>query len=326
MSFKQSKPRGRAASAFDRLRGRGQSGSEPEPPARPEHSDLDRWLTPLFGERLEEIESGLVEGDEAGWGLFRELDDDLWALLLTLEYDDFPGIRSFLPALPPRSIQEKWNGASGPALAAQSVAFYRKLKEIQGRFGQPGLADAKVLDVGCGWGRLTRMLARDLKPGNLYGCDPVEEILDVCRETGVPARLERSEFLPERFPFETDFDLIFAFSVLTHVSEPAAKAALRAAAKSLEPGGLFVFTIRPASYFDVNPLMAEAAGRLGSPYVFVAHPAEDHPQYAGEEMTYGESIITLPWIEEHSSDEFEITDVAMMTADIYQVVVTLRKK
>ncbi|MBN8867460.1 MAG: class I SAM-dependent methyltransferase [Solirubrobacterales bacterium] len=320
----------RASSALGRFRRR-------PPEATPEeigHSDLDRWLVPLFGPQLEAIE-GRIEGRGAeGYREFRELDDDLWSLLLTLEYDAFPGIRSFLPELPPRAIQEQWNGASGPALAAQGVCFYRKLKEVQARHGRRGLAESAVLDFGCGWGRLTRMLARDVDPGGLFGCDPVEEILEACRRTGVPAELARSEFLPERLPFDQAFDLVFAFSVLTHVSERSALALLGAIESALEPGGLFVFTIRPSAYLDVNPLMEPAVERLGPgreeldgpAYVFVPHDVEEeHPQYDGTEMSYGEAVVTLPWIEQNAPG-FELADVAVLTGDIYQVVVTLRKR
>ena len=48
------------------------------------------------------------------------------------------------------------------------------------RMARPYLR-GRVLDYGCGWGRLVRFLARDVPQGSLYGCDPVEAILDVCR-------------------------------------------------------------------------------------------------------------------------------------------------
>src|SRR5680860_1739698 len=92
---------------------------------------------------------------------------------------------------------------------------------MQAAYGATDLSGSRVLDFGCGWGRLTRMLAKDLNPGLLYGCDPVESILDVTRESEVPATLARSEFLPETLPFEEKFDLIFSFSVFTHISEKA---------------------------------------------------------------------------------------------------------
>jgi trans-aconitate methyltransferase len=86
------------------------------------------------------------------------------------------------------------------------------------------------------WGRITRFLARDLRPGRLYGCDPVEDILDVCRRSGVPATLARSDFLPDRLPFEEQFDLVFAFSVFTHLSEAAHERCLRALHRAISPG------------------------------------------------------------------------------------------
>lgn len=61
-----------------------------------------------------------------------------------------------------------------------------------------------------------------LNPVRLHGCDPVEDIPDVSRKTGVPAGLARSEFLPEKLPFpdaQDKFGLIFSFSVFTHISE-----------------------------------------------------------------------------------------------------------
>ena len=52
-----------------------------------------------------------------------------------------------------------------------------------------------VLDFGCGWGRLTRYLARDVAPGRLFGCDPVDVDPRRCRETprpGHPRAVARS--------------------------------------------------------------------------------------------------------------------------------------
>ncbi len=301
-------------------------------------SGLDEWLVPLFGEELDRIEAAVTGAGPEGYAEFKPLDDDLWSLLLIKEYESYPGIRNFLPDLPDPALQQMWNGTSGPALAAQSVCFYRKLKEMQKAHGESKLKKSKVLDFGCGWGRLTRMLAKDLKPGNLYGCDPVDDILDVCRQGGVPADLARSEFLPETLPFSEKFDLIFAFSVFTHISEAAHIASLKAIHDGLEPGGLFVVTIRPPAYVDFNPLMQPAIERLGpnyhdellgSKYVFVPHETNGHPQYdsaAEAAMSYGETIITLPYIRNRWASMFKLLDVSVLTGDMYQVAVTLRKR
>ncbi|MBK5232544.1 MAG: class I SAM-dependent methyltransferase [Thermoleophilia bacterium] len=301
----------------------------------PAPARLDDWLVPLFGGELDRIETAVKDAGPEGYREFRSLDDDLWSMLLTLDYDAYPGIRSYLPDLPEPTLQEMWNGTSGPALAAQSVCFYRKLKEMQAAHGTADLSGSRTLDFGCGWGRLTRMLAKDLDPGLLHGCDPVESILDVSRETHVPAELARSEFLPETLPFDGKFDLIFSFSVFTHISEKAHLASLGAIHEGLNPGGIFVVTIRPPAYINVNPLMQPAVDRLGPDrlkvlrdpqYVFVPHETEGHPQFGGEEMHYGEAVVTLPYVREKWSSMFDLLDVSILSGDMYQVALTLRRR
>lgn len=299
---------------------------------------LDWWLDPLFSESLDQIESALQGAGPEGYALFRDLDDDLWSLLLTKEFESWPGIRSFLPDLPDPALQQMWNGTSGPTLAAQSVCFYRKLKEMQKLHGTGLLERCRTLDFGCGWGRLTRMLGRDVEPGLLYGCDPVDSILDVSRQCRVPANLARSEFLPEELPFEERFDLVFAFSVFTHISEAAHLASLEAIHSGLAPDGLLVVTVRPPSYISHNPMMQSAAKALGSDplaalkepnYLFMPHDTDGHPQYdedADDPMSYGETVIPLAYIREKWASMFDLLDVSLMTGDMYQVAVTLRRK
>jgi SAM-dependent methyltransferase len=287
----------------------------PEPPPR-----YDAWLDALH-ERLAPIESACAAGGTERYALFRELDLDLWALLLTQEYDAYPNIRALLPAVPDAALQQLWNGTSGAALAAQGAAFYRKLRERYARHSDRPLAKSRVLDFGCGWGRLTRFLARDVEPGNLYGCDPVEHILDVCRQTRVPGTFARSDFVPERLPFDGQFDLAFAFSVFTHLSETSHEASLGALHAALRPGGILVVTIRPPAYLGISPPPGEAR------YVFHPHPAEpSHFQYGGAgEMQYGETVVTLPYVRERWSPRFELLDVDVLLGDLHQVMLTLRR-
>jgi SAM-dependent methyltransferase len=281
----------------------------------------DSWLEPFHARQLEPIETACADGGVDRYALFRELDADLWALLLTQEYSAYPNIRALLPSVPEPALQQLWNGTSGAPLAAQGAAFYRKLLERYAQHSHLPLARARVLDFGCGWGRLTRFLARDVDPGNLYGCDPVEEILDVCRRTRVPGTFARNDFLPERLPFDGPFDLAFAFSVFTHLSEPAHERSLRALHAVMAPGGILVVTIRPPAYLGLSPEPGEAR------YVFRPHPAEpSHYQYGGTgEMHYGETVVTLPYVRERWSPRFELLAADLLIGDLHQVVLTLRR-
>jgi SAM-dependent methyltransferase len=286
----------------------------------------DCWLEGYHGVRLAEIDAACASG--GSFALFRDLDVDLWMLLLLKEYDAYPGIRALLPDMPDASLQELWNGASGLALAAMGAGFYRKLRERYAEHGERPLAGSRVLDFGCGWGRLTRFLARDVDPGGLNGCDPAPTILDVCRETRVPAILARTDFVPESLPFDAPFDLAFAFSVFTHLSEAAHEASLRALHDALRPGAILVVTIRPPAYLHVSPLLQPTAlAPDEARYLFVAHEAQDsHPQYAGGEMTYGETVITLPYVRERWAPLFELVAVDLLIDDLHQVMLTLRRR
>jgi SAM-dependent methyltransferase len=211
-----------------------------------------------------------------------------------------------------------------------------KLRERFDEYGNVPMAQARVLDFGCGWGRLTRLLARDVSPGHLYGCDPVGGIVEACRASSVPAQFERMDFVPERLPFDQKFDLVFAFSVFTHLSERAHEASLSAIHGSLRPDGVLVLTVRPPEYLWSCSLMAPALealrpgviDRMSDPlYLFVPHEADvGHPQYGGGEMTYGETVITRSYIRERWSTLFDLVAVDLLIGDLQQVVLTLRRR
>jgi SAM-dependent methyltransferase len=296
---------------------------------------LDEWLAHYFDARLSELDAACAGAGGEALPLFRDLDDDLWALLLSRNYVRYPNIRALLPDLPERSLQMRWNGTAGLQLINQGKAFYVRAKQRFSRSSAVALEDSKVLDFGCGWGRLTRFFARDVAPGAVFACDPVEEILDVSRRLRVPATLAACDFIPKRMPFEERFELVFSFSVFTHISEAAHDACLRAIHASLSPGGILIVTVRSPAYLGHSDAMRSLLGSLGSDplaalaeprYLFVPHAAEpQHPQYHGGEMTYGETVISLPYIEQRWAPLFELVDVSLLTEDMHQVVLTLRR-
>ncbi|MFN8112837.1 MAG: class I SAM-dependent methyltransferase [Solirubrobacterales bacterium] len=315
----------------------------PPPPPPPDPRDLlnhmrvDNWLTNLFGAELDPIEERIAAGatgDEA-YGLFRGLDDDLWALLLSGQYSAYPAIRGLLPDVPEPHLQLSWNGADGLGLLSQSKSFYAHVKRMHAEHHGGELSGARILDFGCGWGRLTRFFARDVPAGALHGCDPVESILDVCRTSRVPAELHRSDFVPESLPVD-GIDVAFSFSVFTHLSERAAQTCLNAIHDALNPDGIAVLTIRPPDYLGLDEKMHGARDELGpDPYAAMSEPQfvfaphgvdEGHPQYQGGEMTYGDTVVSLAYVREHWTERFELVDVRATLEDMFQVAVTLRRR
>jgi SAM-dependent methyltransferase len=296
---------------------------------------FDPWLS-LFEEPLRELDAACEREGLGALPRFRVLDDDLWTVLLTRSYERYPHIRELMPLLPSADLQLRWNGAVGLELLTQGKVFHRRAREGLARHGHGRLDDSAVLDFGCGWGRLTRFFIREVPEGSLFGCDPVESILDFCRTSGIPAEFARCDARPERLPFERRFDLVVAFSVFTHLSEAAHLACLRAIHGALAPGGLLIATIRPPAYLTGHELGRDLLPDLGADpitalsvprYLFSPHPAEpEHPQYQGGEMDYGEAVISLPYVRQRWSELFELLDVALLTEDMHQVALTLRRR
>ncbi len=313
-------------------------GRAPEARSPPPHEDrLDSWLAQFYGGRLAALDTACAQdASPRQYALFRDLDDDVWSLLLTQQYELYPHVRALLPSMPEPELQELWNGRSGLPLASQSRSFYARLRASYARHGERPLAEASVLDFGCGWGRLTRFLARDVAPGRLFGCDPVEGILDVCRANRVAATFARSELVPERLPFDEHFDLAFAFSVFTHLSERAHERSLLALHRSLRPRGILIVTIRPPAYLSwcepmrslLDALGPDPEASLAAPrHLFAPHAADPrHPLNHGQgEMHYGESVITMAYVRDRWSSRFELLDVDVQVDDPYQVMLTLRR-
>jgi hypothetical protein len=96
---------------------RGGTGAPAEPaPRASADGRYDSWLQSTHGATLAALDAACATDPRLE--LFRALDDDLWALLLTQEYTAYPHIRARLPAVPEPGLQELWNGASGVTLAA----------------------------------------------------------------------------------------------------------------------------------------------------------------------------------------------------------------
>ncbi|HKP89120.1 MAG TPA: class I SAM-dependent methyltransferase [Thermoleophilaceae bacterium] len=115
-----------------------------------------------------------------------------------------------------------------------------------------------ILDFGCGCGRVARHWA-NLDGPELHGCDYNPELVDWCR-----ANLEfmeaRVNGLEPPLPYESaSFDLVYAISVLTHLTEPLATAWLDELARVVRPGGLLLVTTHGKLHRDGIPPRSRAA-------------------------------------------------------------------
>jgi SAM-dependent methyltransferase len=248
--------------------------------------------------------------------------------LIRLPHPEYPALSRLLPAMASEETQMHWTGAHGLSLLSQSLSFVRIVSNMYGLLTGRSLEDGRILDFGCGYGRIIRLMYHFTEPHNIHGVDPYQPSIDLCRECGLPGNFHLSDYLPASLPFSVgDFDLIYAFSVYTHLSMRATRQTLSVLRRYISDRGLLVITIRPKEIWSV------LAGNDGSPET-VAERQRKHrtegfvfdPQQPGHEVdgdiVYGDTSISLEWLE-HEIPGWKIRAHVLSPDDPMQSVVFL---
>jgi len=103
-------------------------------------------------------------------------------------------------------------------------------------------ADGRVLDVGCGNGWATRLMAQQASHGRVVGIDISDEMVDLARETAVLSNVEFREASAERLPFaENEFTHAFSMESLYYYGNILR--ALQEIRRVLKPGGRFACVV-----------------------------------------------------------------------------------
>ena len=149
---------------------------------------------------------------------------------------------------PPRRLADYVGDSDFRATGEEFLGHFRELADLR--------PSDRVLEIGCGIGRMARVLVPVLRPPGSYdGFDIVASGIAWCREryreTPVPFRFQHADLHNARynpggaeradeyrFPSDDEaFDLAIATSVFTHLLAPAAERYLAETARVLAPGG-----------------------------------------------------------------------------------------
>jgi hypothetical protein len=183
----------------------------------------------------------------------RQLDDHEWFQA----HDALAGgaisgtnVHRDLPGLPTSDQQTRFTGYSGTENLQQAFRFYRYCLDITSARG-PVAATDRILDFGCGWGRVARFWLREVRPSQIWCIDCMTDAIELLHSTRMPANILKNNPLPPVTGLPESFRLIYAYSVFSHLSEDAALQWIDYFAEHLEPGGHLVFTTMGLEYLAV---------------------------------------------------------------------------
>ena len=279
---------------------------------------------PIRQHLLSRLDKAFQAGPVEGFACLRSMAPATVGQLLLDIPARYPHAASALPRMPSIEVQQNWTGNHGVHLLRQSIVFAESIANGYRRHGSTPLETTNVLDYGCGWGRLMRLMYAYVAPEHLYGCDPWDQSLDICRDTGIKGHLAQCEYIPKQLPFATSFNLIYAFSVFTHLSQRTADAVMATFRRGIGRDGILAITIRPESYWDQykgDDATVQRMKRLHTEqgYAFVPH---DKALPDGE-VTYGDTSMTLQYIEQRWTD-WRIVETLINARDPLQRLVFLK--
>lgn len=189
-------------------------------------------------------------------------DSSAWyeTLVRSLHHEELSPLGEVLPGFPSEELQANTTGLSSEAAIRQAYEFYLNVRDALAQAGKVLSPSSKVLDFGFGWGRISRVFMDQVSKENIYGVDVDADFTKITRE------LFRSDNFTTCSPFPpteyaaASFDLVYAYSVFSHLSGSACHAWMKEFARILKPGGLVVFTTRHLSFMDFCEWAGKQAG------------------------------------------------------------------
>jgi SAM-dependent methyltransferase len=179
-----------------------------------------------------------------------ELKDQEWLEVLIGSIRDraFQGVE--LPKFPADELQRQFGGSAGEHTLREAFHFYSVVKDYASRLGRPLTRPSRILDFGCGWGRVTRFFLKDVIGGNLYGIDVDPTVIDICKQTFPCGIFDVVEPQPPTAFDRESFDCIYAYSVFSHLAEATHIQWVEEFSRILKSGGVLVVTTEGRSFIE----------------------------------------------------------------------------
>jgi SAM-dependent methyltransferase len=185
-----------------------------------------------------------------------------------------------LPRLPSDDVQLGFTAQCGRPNLQEAFSFYRYVISTC-RLEQ--ITEPRILDFGGGWGRVSRFFLRETKPHNIYIAETREWAIKCLHDAGSQFHVIHNQPRPPIEGLIGQLDLVFAYSVFSHLSQEHFHVWTDYLLTLLRPGGYLVFSTR--GHFFINHL-EHLHKDMSRPHEML----EEHNRRLREEMPLPEEI------------------------------------
>jgi len=242
----------------------------------------------------------------------------IWDWLHTIGVVSHQELAALLPPVPPLELRQITNDAdavqflwAGLQHAELFVANYTRHRRSNGL--------ATVLDFGCGCGRLCRYLAMRPDLWTVHACE-VNSAHVSWLETSIPAVRPILSPLEPPLPYEdSQFDLVYALSVFSHLPPERAVPWLTELRRILKPSGLLIFTTHGAAALEKAAVSEQHVRLLGlgqrtvdwardellAKGVIYSEYSAPNAAVAGAGPNYGSTVVSLDRLREWVGNHLE---------------------
>jgi SAM-dependent methyltransferase len=147
-------------------------------------------------------------------------------------------------------LQQQVVGSSFRAAYEEASSFVSVSDTARVEFGGRPLAQAgRVLDFGCGWGRISRILLTKIPRERLYSVDVDPAMIAIVNATLPGLNTMAVSPSPPTIAADDTFDSVFAFSVFSHLSEEAHREWAAEFGRIVQPAGFAFVTVLDSIFF-----------------------------------------------------------------------------
>lgn len=204
-----------------------------------------------------------------------------------------------LPLPPPLLMIRVVGHADADAFERNGRACANAVGEFVARQGRDLEDMNAIMDFGCGCGRVLRHW-RNLRATRVIGTDYNPEFLDWCEENLPFVEVHRNGNLPPLPAGDAELDLVYAFSVFTHLSESAQIAWMSEMRRVLKPGGFLFFTTKGDTHAE-QELEGQSLARYRRGEFVATSPGAEGTNLCG-------AYASKPWVEQHLLGEFKLLE------------------